>query len=118
MKSVAPAVADQSLAGQSDNLFAGLSGWLLGFAIVVCGWQIALFVVLFCGLVPFQTYAGIHIVGCFILAGWLLVRKNGKRNSAALQMVAWSAFAGPFGALVAGALAVPPDAYWLSGFAR
>jgi hypothetical protein len=109
---LAPVVADQSLAGHGDKLFARLSGWLLGFVLVVCGWQIALFVALFGGVVQFETYAGIHVIGCFILAGWLVVRKNGslvdERNSAALQIVAWSAFAGPFGALVAGALAISP----------
>jgi hypothetical protein len=107
-----PVVADQSLAGHRNKLFAGLSGGLLGFVIVMCGWQIALFAALFGGIVQFETYAGIHVIGCVILASWLVFRKNGsldeERNSAALQIVAWSAFAGPFGALVATALAFNP----------
>jgi hypothetical protein len=109
---LAPVAAHQSLAGDSDGLFAGLTSWLLAFVIVVCIWQIALFAGLFGGVVQFETYAGIHVIGCFVLAGWLAFRKNGpmidERNSAALQVVAWSAFAGPFGAFVAMALALRP----------
>jgi hypothetical protein len=108
----APVVADPSLAGYSAQLFAGLSGWLLGFAIVVCGWQIALFAALFGGIMQFDTYAGIHVIGCFVLATWLVFRANRSlvdgRKFAALQIVAWSAFAGPFGAFVATALAFSP----------
>ena len=108
----APAAAGQSLSGHSDEPFAGLTGWLLGFVIVVCGWQIALFAALFGGVMQFGAYAGIHILGCFVLAAWLVCRMNGsivdERNSAALQIVAWSAFAGPFGAFVASALAFCP----------
>jgi hypothetical protein len=109
---LAPVAAHQSLAGDSDGLFAGLTSWLIAFVIVVCIWQIALFAALFGGVVQFETYAGIHFIGCFVLAGWLVFRKNGsmidERNSAALQVVAWSAFAGPFGAFVAMALALRP----------
>ena len=108
----APATAGQSLGGHSDEPFAGPTGWLFGFVIMVCGWQIALFAALFGGVMQFDAYAGVHILGCFVLAGWLVFHKNGslidERNSAALQIVAWSAFAGPFGAFVATALAFPP----------
>ena len=85
---------------------------MLGFVILVCGWQIVLFAALFGGIVQFETYAGIHVIGCLILASWLVSRKNrsqvDEQNSAALQIVAWSAFAGPFGALVAMAFAFCP----------
>jgi hypothetical protein len=110
--SVAPLAADQSLAGHRDKLLAGLTVWLLGFAVVVCSWQIALFAALFGGIVQFETYVGIHVIGCLTLAGWLMSRKNGsiidEQNSAALQIVAWAAFAGAFGAFVATALAFHP----------
>jgi hypothetical protein len=108
----APAVANASLAGHNDKLFAALTGWLLSFVVVVCGWQIALFAALLGGLFQFEAYAGIHVIGCFVLMAWVVFRTTGslgdQRRSSALQVVAWTAFAGPFGAFVAAALAVPP----------
>jgi hypothetical protein len=111
------AAAAQSLAGRGDivwlvrwvDRFVGLTSWLLGFVVVMLGWQIALLLALLGGVIELGAYAGIHIVGCLVLAAWLVCRLNGavvdERNSAALQIVAWSAFAGPFGAFVATALA-------------
>jgi hypothetical protein len=92
---------------QRGERFAGVTG----FALVILGWQIALFVALFNGVIQLGAYAGIHFLGCTVLAAWLVWRLSrsavGERNSAALQIVAWSAFAGPFGAFVATVLAFP-----------
>jgi hypothetical protein len=100
---------DQLLASHNDQPFAGLRSGLLGFVFIVCGWQTALLAALFADRVRFDTYARAHLISCFALAGWVALRARGsigdERNSAALQIVAWSAFAGPFGAFVATALA-------------
>ena len=115
---VAPAAAPP-LAGRSDIVRigrrverpVGVMGWLLGFVIMLLGWQIALFLALVGGVIQFGVYAGTHILGCFVLAAYLVCRLNGavvnERYSAALQMVAWSALAGPFGAFVAATLSFP-----------
>jgi len=125
-----PAAAAQSFVGPGEAVspgrqfqrLAGLSGWLFRFVILLLGWQIALFVALFGGAIQLSAYAGIHILGCFALAAWLVWCMRGsradERNSTALQIVAWSAVAGPFGAFVSTALAshtalmpsrIPPD---------
>jgi hypothetical protein len=91
--------------------FARRTGGLLSFVILLLGWQIALFLALFDGLIQLGAFAGIHVFGSLALAALLVCRLRGaavdERNSAALQIVAWSAFAGPFGAFVATALALP-----------
>ena len=109
---IAPASAPQSLGDRGDGeRLAGLTGWLRSFVIMLLAWQIALFLALFIGDIQLGAYAGIHILGCLVLAAWLVRRLKGsvvdERNSVALQIVAWSAFAGPFGAFVATALAFP-----------
>ena len=113
------AAAAQSLAGRGDILWpvrrveriARLAGWLLVFVIMLLGWQIALFIALLAGVIQLGAYAGIHILGCLVLSAWPARRLYGavadERNSTALQIVVWSAFAGPFGAFVATALAFP-----------
>jgi hypothetical protein len=115
---LAPAAA-QSLPGLGEIVshvrrvvhLAGLTGWLLGFIVVLLAWQIALFLALFSGVIQLGAYAGIHFLGCLALAAWLVRRLSSsvvdERNSTALQIVAWSAFTGPFGAFVATALALP-----------
>ena len=114
----APVAVAQWAAGQQDMVpplrwtrFARQMGWLPGFAILLLGWQIALFLALFNGLIQLGAFASIHVVGCLALAVLLVCRLRGsvfdERNSTALQIVAWSAFAGPFGAFVATALAFP-----------
>jgi hypothetical protein len=97
--------------GQVKRLI-GLTSWLFGFVVVVLGWQIGLLFALLDGNIQFAAYAGIHILGCSALASWLVCQLRGslsvnERDSAALQIVAWSAFAGPFGALVATAITFP-----------
>jgi hypothetical protein len=47
-------------------------GWLLGFVIMLLGWQIALFLALVGGVIQFGVYAGTHILGCFVLAAYLV----------------------------------------------
>ena len=63
------------------------------------------------GMIDLGVYAAIHLGGCFVLAAWLVRRMNALpvdgRYCTALQIVAWSALAGPFGAFVAAALAFP-----------
>jgi hypothetical protein len=116
---VALAAAVQSLAGCGDcvrlvrevDRFVGPTNWLLGFVIVLLGWQIALLLALLGGVIELGAYVGIHFFGCFLLAACLVWRLNAPtidvRYSTALQIVAWSAFAGPFGAFVAAALSFP-----------
>jgi hypothetical protein len=116
---VAPAAAAQSLPGRGDivrlvrqvDRFVGPTSWLLGFVAVLLGWQIALLLALLGGVIELGAYAGIHCFGCFVLAAGLVWRLKAPaidhRYSAALQIVAWSALAGPFGAFVAAALSFP-----------
>jgi hypothetical protein len=113
-----PTAAAQWIAGYGGvasparwTRFARRAGWLLGFAILLLGWQIALFFAFFDGLIQLAAFAGIHVFGCLALAALPTYRLRravpDPRDSAALQMVGWSAFAGPFGAFVATALAFP-----------
>jgi hypothetical protein len=116
------AAAAQSIAGRGDivwhvwllrrvDRFVGLTNWLLDFVVVLLGWQIALLLALLGGVIQLGAYVGIHFFGCFVLAAGLVWRLNAAaiddRYSAALQIVAWSALAGPFGAFVAAALSFP-----------
>jgi hypothetical protein len=91
---------------------AGLVAGLLGFSVVLLGWQVALTAALLDGLVGLGAYAGIHFGGCILLAAWLVWRRNAARVPdpylTALQILAWSAAAGPFGAFVAVSLAFGP----------
>jgi hypothetical protein len=118
LKLATPTAAAQCVAGYGDVVspvrwarFARRTGWLLGFVILLLGWQIALFFALFDGLIQLAAFVGIHVFGCLAFAAlplYCLPRTVAdQRNSAALQVVAWSAFAGPFGAFVATALAFP-----------
>jgi hypothetical protein len=89
----------------------GRTVWLLVFVVALLGWQIALSLALLGGIIELGAYAVIHFFGCLVLAACLGLRLNSpaidNRYSAALQIVAWSALAGPFGAFVAAALALP-----------
>jgi hypothetical protein len=113
------AAAPQSLADRGDIVPlarrsrwpVGLTIWLPSFVVVLLAWQIALLSALLGGIIELGAYAGIHFFGCFVLAACLVWRLNAAaiddRCSTALQMVAWSTIAGPFGALVALALLLP-----------
>jgi hypothetical protein len=94
--------------GHAARLVPGL----LGFVVTLLGWQIALSVALLDGFIGLSAYAGIHFGGCMVLAAWVLWRRNGAGvdgpSLTLLQIVAWSAAAGPFGAFVAAALAFGP----------
>jgi hypothetical protein len=89
----------------------GRTVWLLVFVVALLGWQIALSLALLGGIIELGACAVIHFFGCLVLAACLGLRLNSpaidNRYSAALQIVAWSALAGPFGAFVAAALALP-----------
>jgi hypothetical protein len=114
---MAIAAAAQSLPGRGLRLvrrvdrLVGRTSWLLGFVVALLGSQIALLLALRGGIVELGAYAGIHFFGCFVLAACLVWRLNSPaiddRYSAALQIVAWSALAGPCGAFVAAALSLP-----------
>jgi hypothetical protein len=113
------AVAAQSFVGRGDigrlvrqvNRLVGPTSWLLGFVVVLVGWQMALLLALLGGAIELGAYAGIHFLGCVVLAACLVWRSKApaidNRYSAAVQIVAWSAFAGPFGAFIAAALSLP-----------
>lgn len=111
--------AVQSLAGGGDivwlmrrvDRFVGLTNRMLRFVVALLAWQIGLLFALLGGAIDLGGYAGIHIFGCVVLATWLVWRLNSPaiddRYSVALQIVAWTAVAGPFGAFVAAALSFP-----------
>jgi hypothetical protein len=113
-----PTAAAQWITGHRDVVspvrwarFARRAGWLLGFALLLLAWQIALFFAFFNGLIQLAAFVAIHVFGCLALAALpayhLRRAVSDQPNSAALQMVGWSAFAGPFGAFVATALVFP-----------
>jgi hypothetical protein len=82
--------------------------WLLGFIVLLLFWQITLLLALVGGFIHLASYVGMHVVGCAASAAWPILRLKGpavdERYSTALQIVVWSAFAGPFGAFSATAL--------------
>jgi hypothetical protein len=91
--------------------FNALTGWLLCFVAALLGWQTVLLLALVGEFIDLGTYAAIHFLGSLVWAAWPAWRLNAGvddgRYATALQIVAWAAFAGPFGAVVALALAVP-----------
>ena len=94
---------------QTSRLVRRMS-WLPAFVVVLLGWQAGLLFALLVGWLHPAAYVAIHIAGCLALAAclWRLnASTKDDRYSAALQMVAWSALAGPFGAFVAAAIALP-----------
>jgi len=90
----------------------GFVSRLLGFVVALLGWQIALLVALLCGLVELGAYLAIHLASGLVLVAWLVWRRSAvpvdSLCAAALQIVVWSAVAGPFGTFVAAALAFRP----------
>lgn len=110
--------AAQSLAGR-DNIVSflradgpsGTTGWLLGAIAGLVVWQMALSLALLGGVIELGTYAVIHFAACLALGTFLIWRLStavsDDRYSTALQVVVWSALAGPFGTLIAAALLVP-----------
>jgi hypothetical protein len=87
---------------------SGLVSHLLVFVVVLLAWQIALLIALLSELIELDLYLGNHFAGCLALAAWLFrglrAAELDSADSAALQIVAWTAFAGPFGVFVAAAL--------------
>jgi hypothetical protein len=87
---------------------SGLVSHLLVFVVVLLAWQIALLIALLSGLIELGVYLGIHFAGCLALAAWLIRGSSAadldSPDSAALQIIAWTAFVGPFGVFVATAL--------------
>ncbi|MEK9281883.1 MULTISPECIES: hypothetical protein [unclassified Bradyrhizobium] len=83
--------------------------WLLVFGIALLACQIALLGALLDGQIELGTYIAADVLGSAALAAVLVWRArragSGNRYFAALQIVAWSAVAGPFGTLVAMAVA-------------
>jgi hypothetical protein len=118
-RAITLAVAAQSFVGRGDigrlvrqvDRLVGPTSWLLGFVVVLVGWQTALLFALLGGVIELGAYAGIHFFGCGVLAAYLVWRLKApaidNRYSAAVQIVAWSAFAGPFGAFIGAALSLP-----------
>jgi hypothetical protein len=89
----------------------GLANKLSGFAVLLLVWQIVLLLALLDGMIDLAAYAGVHCISCAGFAAYLIwclkASASGDRYSAALQIVAWSAVAGPFGTFVAAALSLP-----------
>jgi hypothetical protein len=88
---------------------AGLTHWLSGFAAALLLCQTALLGSLLNGQIQLDTYVLFDVFGCTALAALLVwrARHAGSHDncSVALQIVAWSAVAGPFGTFVAMAIA-------------
>jgi hypothetical protein len=81
----------------------------LGIVALLLFWQSGLLLVLLWGFIELGLYAGIHFAGCLCLTAWLFGRSGAAAgDTVPLQIVAWSAFAGPFGAFVAVALLFRP----------
>ncbi len=77
-------------------------------ALALLGSQTALALALQHGVVGLGEFAGLHIAGSLALAAFVHRRWKASadlhRRSDALQIIAWSALGGPFGAFVAAAL--------------
>jgi hypothetical protein len=112
------AAAAQSFPGRGSivsllrvDRLIGLANKLSGFAVLLLVWQTALLLALLDGVIDLGAYAGIHCFSCVGLAAYLAwclkASASGDRDCAALQIVAWSAVAGPFGTFVATALSLP-----------
>ncbi|MDB5656749.1 MAG: hypothetical protein JWQ94_4362 [Tardiphaga sp.] len=74
--------------------------------LVLAVWQSALLFALFDNVIDLAIYVSVHLSVCAVLAGltlWLAVA-SAEQRSVALQALAWSAAAGPFGTFVAFAL--------------
>lgn len=83
---------------------------LLTFAGLLLIWQAALTLLLLDGFIGLNAYVGLHVSCSLAVAAWLIPRARsgtGARFRVALQMLAWAAIAGPFGALIAVALLLP-----------
>lgn len=118
MTPVAALVSATRLLARPVELVSSVRAGLLGFGFVLLGWEILLLAALTFGELELGTYAEIHYAGCLVVTCCLLFGRNAAfvdvRRSSALQMIGWSALAGPFGAFVAIALSicpapVPPD---------
>ncbi|MEH2527001.1 MULTISPECIES: hypothetical protein [unclassified Bradyrhizobium] len=110
--------AAQSLAGRDNSVpflrvdgTSGTTGWLLAAIAGLLVWQMALSLALLGGAIELGAYAVIHFAACLALGTFLIRRLStavsDDRYSTALQVVVWSAVAGPFGTFVAAALLVP-----------
>jgi hypothetical protein len=86
-----------------------LTRWRSSLTAALLGYQTALLSALLFGQIQLGTYIVVDVFGCAALAALLVWRarhvRNGDRYFAVLQIVAWSAVAGPFGTLVAMAVA-------------
>jgi hypothetical protein len=83
--------------------------WLLGFAGLLLSGQIVLFFALFDRSIELGTYVGAHLLCCLVLLSYLASRRGtlGDQYLGAVQIVGWSALAGPFGTFVTIALTLP-----------
>jgi len=83
--------------------------WLLGFAGSLLIGQMALFLALFYRTIELGTYVGTELLCCLALMSYLVLGPGTRddRYFSAIQIVGWSALAGPFGTFVAIALALP-----------
>lgn len=102
---------DTSWFARRTLLLVGLTSRLLGFAVVLLAWQVTLLLALLDGTIELGAYLIVHLLGSCALAVPFAWRANASagndRYAVALQMVVWSALAGPFGAFVAIALSLP-----------
>ncbi|RBP07132.1 hypothetical protein DFR50_12962 [Roseiarcus fermentans] len=89
------------------------TGWLATFVVLVLAWQTGLFLALVAGAIALVPYGVVHVAVSAVVAAWLIRRLRrapaDEGTTTALQIVAWSAAAGPFGAFAAAALTLPAE---------
>jgi hypothetical protein len=95
--------------GMGRGLSPKSTSGLLGFAAFLLIEQIVLFFALLDRDIELGTYVALHLFCSLVLVCYLVWHPGaiGERDLSALQIVGWSAVAGPFGAFVAMALTFP-----------
>jgi hypothetical protein len=93
---------------RGTGCLSGVVRHLLVFVVVLLAWQIALLIALLYGFIELDVYLGLHFASCLAWAVWSFRGSSAAAldspDFAPLQIIAWCAFAGPFGAFVAAAL--------------
>src|SRR5262249_40611030 len=81
----------------------------LDLLVALLAWQVVWLLALLCELIELDAYASIHVAVSIMLAVFALCYASVKDgDNTPLQIVGWTALAGPFGACVAAALLLGP----------
>jgi hypothetical protein len=80
--------------------------------VALLAWQVIWLAALLGGVVELTIYAAVHVASLLLLTAGLVLRRAfvpaDGMPTAALQVIAWSAFGGPFGTFVAAAIVLRP----------